>query len=189
MFRLRRGIWILLLLGAAAPVRAQSALPPQAEAPILLRILAYDRALDRTPGDNLVIAILYDVKNGTSNHARSSMTRAFRSAQVQSIGGRSLKYVELNVAASNVADAFRQEAVAAAYDTPGLDDRLPAIVTAAADSHVTTLGGNLGYARRGVAVAVDTANGRPQIYVNLAAARASGADLTSSLLKLATVIK
>ncbi len=189
MFRLRRGIWTLMLLATAAPLRAQGSLPPQAEAPILLRILAYDRALDHTPGDNLVIAILYDMTNGTSKNARAGMMRAFRSAPVQSIGGRSLKYVELNVAAANVADAFRQEAVAAAYVTAGLDDRLPAIVSAAADSHVTTLGGNLRYARRGVAVAVDTVNGRPQIFVNLAAARASGADLTSSLLKLATVIK
>ncbi len=189
MFRLRRWIWTLLPLAAAAPIRAQSALPPQAEAPILLRILAYDRALDRTPGDNLVIAIVYDVANKTSNNARGGIVRAFRGAQVQSIGGRALKYVELNVAAANVADVFRQQSVAAAYVTPGLDDRLPAIVTAAADTHVTTLGGNLRYARRGVAVAVDTMNGRPQIFVNLAAARASGADLTSSLLKLATVIK
>ncbi len=189
MFRLRRWIWTLPLLAAAAPARAQSGLPPQAEAPILLRILAYDRALDRTPGDNLVIAILYDVANGTSNHARSGMVRAFRSAPVQSIGGRTLKFIELNVAAANVADVFRQESVGAAYLTAGLDDRLPAIVSAASDSHVTTLGGSLRYARRGVAVAVDTIGGKPQIFVNLTAARAAGADLTSSLLKLATVIK
>jgi len=189
MLPLRRWIWAFPLLAAAAPARAQSALPPQAEAPILLRILAYDRALSRKPGDNLVIAILYDLANGASNHSRVAMGRAFRAAPVQSIGGRTLKYVELNMAAANVADALRQESVAAAYVTAGMGDRLPGIVSAAEAGRVTTLGGSMYYARRGVAVAVDTVAGRPQIFVNLSAARASGADLTSSLLKLATVFQ
>jgi len=189
--RFRRWNWAILLasLAMGGSLHAQSGLSPQVEAQLLLRVLAYDRSLDQRPGDNVVVAILYDATNGTSNRARAGIVRAFRATPIQMIGSKNLKFLEVNVADANLVGTLRQESVVAAYITDGLENRLPALLDAAQSAHVTTLSGNMRYAWRGVAAAVDTVAGRPQIYVNLSSARASGADFPATLLKLATVIK
>lgn len=186
-----RWSWVAVAALCMAPLglKAQTSLPAQLEAQILLRVLAYDRALERNGSGDLVIAVLYDGGSKTSNYFRTNIVRALKGSPVQSVGGRPLVIAEIDVVPGNVAQALKQRGAAAAYITPGMDSRLPALVAAAQESHVTTLGGNSLFARRGVSVSVDTFGGRPQVWVNLASARAAGADLSAALLKLATVIQ
>jgi len=187
-----RAIVMAGALAAAAlllPSVARAQLPAQAEVQILMRVLAYDRALDRNGGGDVIIAVLYDAGSAASSRARSDLVRELHSPNLQSILGRGVKVLDLNVAAAGLADALRSEHVSAAYLTPGLEGRLNGVLAATEAAHVTTVGGSEGYARRGVAVGVSAESGRPQLFVNLASARAAGADLPSSLLKLTTVIQ
>jgi len=173
----------------ALPSVARAQLPAQAEVQILMRVLAYDRALGRNGGGDVIIAVLFDGGSAASSRARGDLVRELHSPNLQSILGRGVKVLELNLAAGGLADALRSEHVSAVYLTPGLDAYLNGVLAAAESAHVTTLGGSESYARRGVAVGVSAESGRPQLFVNLASARADGADLPSSLLRLTTVIQ
>ncbi len=179
-----------LLLGVLAlPSAARAQRPAQAEVQILMRVLAYDRALGRNGGSDVVVAVLYDAGSPASSRARGDLVRELHSPNLQTLLGRGVKVLELNVAAGGLTDALRAEHVAAAYLTPGLDNRLNGVLASAESAHVTTLGGSESYARHGVAVGVSAESGRPQLYVNLPSARAAGADLPSTLLRMTTVIQ
>ena len=137
MFRCR--CWLALLAVLALPRDGRAQDVDATDASILVRALAYDRAIDRNGSGDLVVAVLYDPGSKSSKRATPNVLRAFKSAGVQGLGRRD------------------------------------------------TLAGSASYARRGVSIGLDGPGGRPQLYVNLAGSRAAGADLTSPLLKLATV--
>jgi hypothetical protein len=44
------------------------------------------------------------------------------------------------------------------------------------------------YVRRGVAVGIGVVQDKPQVLINLAAARAEGSDFDASLLRIATIL-
>ncbi|HEX9109803.1 MAG TPA: YfiR family protein [Longimicrobiales bacterium] len=187
-----RALILASALAAAAlalPSAARAQLPAQAEVQILMRVLAYDRALDRNGGGDVVVAVLFDAGNAASSRARGDLVRELHSPNLQTILGRGVKVMEVNVAAGGLGDALRAAHASAAYLTPGLEGRLSGVLAATESARVTTVGGSESYARRGVAVGVSAESGRPQLFVNLASARAAGADLPSSLLRLTTVIQ
>lgn len=187
--RLRAVVSAFLLVVMSATAHAQSDLPMDLQVPLFLRVLTYDRALNRNGGGELVIAVLYDAGNAASNTARTSFVRAVRGGRVSSVAGRSIKVVEINAAAGQVDASLKQHRAAAAYVAPGLDARLREIVSAATANKVTLLSGSASHARRGVAVAVGEQGGKPKLFINLPAARSAGADLPAPLLNIAEVIQ
>ncbi len=187
----RPGRWSLVVLGllatASAPLRAQRALAPDVVGGVLMKVLTYDRALGRNGSGEVVVGVVFDAANPASQRARELVGGAMRN--VTTLAGRGVRVVELEATAALEPQALKAQQLSAIYITPGLDRHLPGLVAAAARSHVTTLGETDDYARSGVAVAVANADGRPALLVNLPAARQEGADLQSSLLRLATVIQ
>lgn len=161
----------------------------QLQVPLLLKVLSYDRALNRLGTGDLVVAVLYDAANATSSEVRQGFGKALRSGKVSVVNGRRIEVVEINVASGQTATALRDRKATAAYVTPGLEGRLKDIVRAATETKVTLMGGSEAYARAGVAVGVASAAGKPQLFVNLPASRAAGADLPAALLNIAKVIQ
>lgn len=168
---------------------AQTSLPFDVQVPLLLKVLSYDRALNRNGSGDLVLAVLYDAANSTSTAAKTAFTRAVRASDVSVVNGRTVKLVEINVAAGQVGAAMKDKGATAAYLTPGLEARLEQLVAASAEAKVTLMGGSERYVKQGAAVGVAEAGGRPEILINLRTARTAGADLPAPLLKIATVIQ
>ncbi len=189
MFRPGRlSLLILGLLAAAdAPLGAQRALAPDVVGGVLMKVLSYDRALGRNGSGEVVVGVVFDAESPASERARELVGGAMRN--VTTLAGREVRIVDLDATAALQPQALQAQQLAAIYITPGLDRHLPGLVAAAARSHVMTLGETDDYARSGVAVAVENTNGRPSLLINLPAARREGADLQSSLLRLATVIQ
>jgi hypothetical protein len=182
---------VLLLVGLSTLPRlsAQGDLPLNAQVPLLLRVLAYDRALSRSGEGDVVIAVLYDAANPTSSGARSAFARTVRAGTISTVNGRAIRIVEINVAGGQVDTELARTRAVAAYLTPGLDGRLDQLVAAARSSGTLLMTGSPGWVRRGVSVGVGSEGGRPRIFINLPAARAAGADLPANLLQIATVIQ
>ncbi len=187
----RPGHWLLVVLGlfatASAPLHAQRALAPDVVGGVLMKVLTYDRALFRNGAGEVVVGVVFDAANPASQRARELVGGAMRNTPT--LAGKGVRVVELEASAALTPEALTAQQLTAIYITPGLDRHLRDLVAAAARSHVTTLGETDDYARSGVAVAVANADGRPALLVNLPAARQEGADLQSSLLRLATVIQ
>lgn len=179
----------VFLLAALTGARARDDVPMNVQVPLLLRVLAYDRALARNGGDDVVLAVLYDAASDPSVQARNNFTQTVRSGTVRAVNGRPLRVVEVNVAAGNVTASLRAAHATAAYLTPGLEGRLQPIVRGGAEGRVLLLCGSEDYVRAGVAVGIGFAAGRPRLLINLPAARAAGADLPAALLTVATVVQ
>jgi hypothetical protein len=75
------------------------------------------------------------------------------------------------------------------YVTPLRGVELALITTAARAGGLTTFTGVPPYVERGLALGVGIARERPQILVNLVAARAEGSDFTSQLLRVSKVVE
>lgn len=166
---------------------AQADLPMDTQVPLLLRVLSYDRALARNGTGDVVIAVLYDAASSESNAARTTFARAVRASGITAVNGRTLRLVEVNVAAGQVGAVLQRHRATAAYLTPGLEGHLAAVVAGGEASRALLLSGNARYVRSGVAVGVGTQDGRPRLFINLPAARAAGSDLPAALLQIATV--
>ncbi len=189
MFRpARLSVLILGLLAVVgAPLRAQRALAPDVVGGVLMKVLSYDRALGRNGSGEVVVGVVFDAANPESQRARELVGGAMRN--ITTLAGRDVRIVDLDATTALEPQALKAQQLAAIYITPGLDRHLRGLVAAAARSHVTTLGETNDYARGGVAVAVENTDGRPSLLITLPAARQEGADLQSSLLRLATVIQ
>jgi hypothetical protein len=187
--RLRVALAAALLLACIPQLGAQADLPLNVQVPLLLRVLAYDRALSRTGAGDVVVVVLYDAASTVSGESRAAFVRAVRSGSITTVNGRAIKLVEVNVAAGQVGAALRQNRAVAAYLTPGLDARVDELVSAGSASRTLLMTGNAQWVRRGVSVGVGTAGGRPKLFINLPAARGAGADLPATLLQIATVVQ
>ena len=83
---------------------------------------------------------------------------------------------------------MKEKGISALYLAPGSAKALPAVLKVSEDLDLTTLTGVPDYVRRGVAVGIGVEQDKPQILINLAAARAEGSDFDASLLRIATVL-
>jgi hypothetical protein len=180
----------IALAAVAAPLRAQTVPANFKQVQVLLKVLSYDRALDRNGSGGIVVAVLYDGESSTSSQARAGAVQTVRAAAPSALGNQSVRVAEIDVSRGDLAAQLRSCGAVAAYLTSGLEGHLRAVAVAASKAHVTTLASSEGYAESGVAVGAESlADGRVALFVNLPAARAGGADLASSVLRLATVIR
>jgi hypothetical protein len=62
------------------------------------------------------------------------------------------------------------------------------LLSGVAAAQTLTMSGTQGYVERGIAVGLELRGSKPIIRINLAAARAQGADFSSQLLKLAEIV-
>lgn len=173
-----------LALLLAAPAAAE--VPPDKQALITLRVLAYDHALAGRAGDVRLAVVHGDGAAGLACAGR--MHAAFtRLVGRVVVNGKRLA-VETLTAAEVTGAALVQRKFSVLYVCGGSDGALPAIVKAARSAHVLTFTDQLSYLARGLSIALTQDETRVAISVNLVAARAEGARLAGQLLRLSKVV-
>ena len=193
----RRGLGLALVLLALAlisPPHSAGAseveeLNPDLAAQLHLKILSYDRALPARAHGRLVLGILYRPEREESERVRASMQAAFiERAGRTPVQGMTLSVMPIACGDPKTLQKRLQDAgVNLLYVTPGLEDVVGAIATAALALKAPTLTGRRGLIDAGLAVAVVTHDEKPAIAVNLPVAKALGMDLDPALLRLAEV--
>jgi len=176
----------MLLAGPAARVAAQQmAAPVEVQFSLFYRIIAYDRALAQRNPDTVVVGVLYQPEVRASVLARDE---ALRQAAPSSAGFVS-RLVPIALSDStDVGEVARRAGCDLLYVTPLRAVNIRRIGDAAAEQGILTLTGVPDYVERGIAVGVGLRGERPEILVNLAAARRQGADFSAQLLRLAKVL-
>lgn len=168
---------------AVAP--AQTA-PFKIQAAIILKVLNYDRALKTRASKTLRILVVTDTKTSPKS---AELSKAF-----SVISGQSVQGVDLQVeiyefkSASQLASDIGSQHNSAVYVPEGISDPTFQAVKDLAGM-VPTFAGNAELVEKGLAVGIDVEGGKPKIVVNLSVMRRSGLDLSSTVLKLARVIK
>jgi hypothetical protein len=174
------------LLGGSGAVAAQ--VPPDKQAIIMLRILAYDHALAARAGAVVRLAVVHG-RSSTAVECAARMRAALDDlAPRVVVTGKKLEVETLAAAQVSAAELQRQH-LSVLYVCGGSEADLPHIVKAARAAHALTFTDQLIYLARGLSVALSADGARVGISVNLEAARAEGARLAGQLLRASKVVK
>jgi len=188
--RLAIGVLTLLLAGGSAQAQKMAA-PAEIQVPLLFKILTFDRRLaTRPPGDVMVIAVVFQTGYRASLVARNQIVDALKAMEDSTISGHPVRWVAVEwIDEEQVRLALIRERTDVVYVTPLRGVELHPLVRTARAAGMTTFTGVPLYVEQGVALSIGIVRERPQIIVNLAAARAEGSDFTSQLLRLCKVIE
>lgn len=178
---------VLLLLAAARA--EQMPLSAEAQIPLLLKVLTYDRNFERKAGKELAIGIVHDPSDRDSAKATDEVGTTLYNFRSRTVKGLPLKYYTIEFTGADDLERFAKEkGISVLYVAPGNAKDLPALLKVSEELDLTTLTGVPDYVRRGVAVGISLVQDKPQILINLASARAQGSDFDASLLRIATVL-
>jgi hypothetical protein len=191
--RCRRAFALALVAGAlltARTGRAQTELPPDRQAVILVRSLAYDNNLKARAGDAVVVAVLFRPGNAASESAGEAMARAFRGLENVKIQELPFRAVALAYPGKGgLKSAVQSQGIDALYVCAGLEGDLGGIREFSRREHVLTMGARDEFVQSGLSLGVFSVDGKPTITVNLPASREEGAAFGSELLRLARVVR
>ncbi|HYV49419.1 MAG TPA: YfiR family protein [Myxococcaceae bacterium] len=183
-----RALAALALLAAPAAL-ADAEVPMAQQAVLILKILKFDRSLQARAGDIATIAILYADNDPESEAVRVELQGALEAAAHTVTFPLPIKVVHLPYSASKIDAELADAKPTAAYVAPGLASQVATLIKATRKSTTLTFTGDEALVRAGLAVGLVARGDRPTLLVNLPAAKAEGADLSSDLLRLSQVIR
>lgn len=174
--------------------------PMNVQYPLFMKILTFDRDLPSRAGEELVIGILYQDLVRQSWLAKDELMRVIEASPVKRIKDLEVRAVAIAVdefdrqgqvtdAAGRLEDAVEAHEVDVLYVSPLRAYDLARITRISRTRRLLTLTGVPEYVEAGLAIGIGLRSDSPVILVNLSAARAGGADLHASLLRLATLIE
>jgi hypothetical protein len=179
---------ILLALSLAVPPSAGAQeLSTRQRALVLLRVLAYDRALRARAGAEVRVAVVFRPGHPASERERDELLAAFSELEARAVvAGLPVRAdaVPYDGGADLVARLSAPRA-AALYACAGLEDHAPAIAVAARTARLLTAAGARGPVEQGLAVGLVDRGNRAGLLVNVRAALDQGIDLDSALLAVA----
>lgn len=157
-------------LAAAVPAAVHAAVPPAGQATMFDKVFGFDRALDRSSLQVLI------VRHEASAAALAAVEQAFRAA------GLRAELVPPAAVSARLAPGV------VVYLTP--DTASPALLAEMAEKKVLSISGDPALVESGrAAVALEDAGGRQQIVVNLDRVAAEGHDFTAQMLKVSRVVR
>ncbi len=190
MRRLRIGSVFALLALAGSACAQEMPVPVDAQVPVLLKVLAFDRRIADARGENLVVGVLYQSGFRLSSTVKDWVMDALSRAGSSGPADRPLNVVAIDAdRKENLEEGLTRLGVKVLYVTPLRAFDLPSLVAATRRSRTLTLTGVPDYVEAGLSIGLDLKQDRPRILVNLHAARAEGADLAAPLLGLATLVE
>lgn len=176
---------ILALNVATTPAQAQDMpMPVDVQFSLFFRIITYVRGFETRTADGLVIGVIYQSRNRASQVAKDEVMRQRPPAGAS----YHVRFVPIDLDGdTDLEAALRAAELDVLYIAPLRAVRTSMITTLTRARSILTITGVPEYVDLGIAVGIGTSNDRPEILVNLAAARAEGATFNAQLLRLATV--
>lgn len=182
--------YIVLALVIWLPRVAQAQVPPEKQAVILARALAYDDNLKNRAGDSLVVAVVFKPGQAPSESAADAIFKAFKALEGVKVRDLPLKTVKLAYSGKDALhSAIVGQGIDALYVCAGVDGDQAAIKEVSHRDHVLTIASREDWLQSGLALGVFTVDGKTTISVNLPASKEEGAAFSSELLRLAHVIR
>jgi hypothetical protein len=177
---------LLVWLATAPPARAAEVTPRQ-RALLVLRVLAYDRALPARAGSEVTVAVLYRPDAASSEAERDALLAAFSDlSRTVVVAGRPARVVAVPWrGAAELRGRLEALGASALYACTGLLGDAAEIAAVAKARRALTLAGEAAFVEGGFAVALVDRGQRAGLVISPAAAAAAGADLDSALLSIA----
>lgn len=183
---------MLLLLGAgpvAALAAQDMAVPVGVQLPLFVKLLSFNRNLAAQPSGPIVMGVLYQRKFRASANVADEVRRAAGRLTVAD-NGAMLRVIAVDLDETpDLGSALNRLHLTVLYVSPLRAVDLESVAAATRKARILTLTGVPRYVAAGISIGIDLKGNRPDIVINLPAAKAEGADLDAQLLKLARVIQ
>lgn len=177
----------LQLTGVA--LAQEMALPVTIQWSLFDRILAFDRNFAERCEDELVVAIYYQSRNRSSLNSHDELREVIKDSRARLLNGRSVRLVSIDSEdGKDIVKRLVREQVDVLYITPLRAYDISEIVEISRELDIITLSGVREFIEQGVGVGLGTRGGKPEIVINLQSCKDQGMDLSSEILKLATVL-
>jgi hypothetical protein len=180
--RVAAALFLTLFVMSATGARGETApIPADVQMLLFARIWMFDRSL--ATHDEVVVAVLYQSAFRASSDSKDQMILAARAMT------RKVRCVPIALdGTSRIEEDLRQVNADVFYVTEMRGVDITTIVRVSRARHIKTISVVMDYIAAGVAIGLRVRNDRPDIVVNLVAAKAEGSDLTAQLLRVATIL-
>jgi hypothetical protein len=168
----------------------ESPIPAATQAQLFLNVLSFDRSLSERAGAELVVAVLLQRRYRASLDSGNDMLAAFAEAARGNLLSMPVRVIaiELLPELDLGAELARLE-VEVVYVTPLRALSIDDISAATRELDVRSLTAVPEALNAGLAVGLGIRDGRPEVLIHLAAARAEGADFGAQLLRMARIVE
>lgn len=182
---------ILLSVMIAIPANAQEMpVPVDLQNSLFMKVLTFDRNLKKYDKEEIIIGILYQSKYRNSLNAKNQLLTATNEIADRKINSIPYRYIPIEVGdMSEIETAIINAGVRILYITPMRNVDFSTIGRVCRANQILTITGVPEYVESEFAVGIGIRSERPIILINLAEAKAEGADFTSQILKLAKIIE
>ena len=189
---MKRTVWAILLIilyGVVASAQ-EMPVPIKIQYELFLKILTYDRSFKKRVGDEIVIGIVYQRRFRISLNVKNELVEVIEKSSTKKLEEIPIRYVPIDLDDEPaLTDAISRNSIDILYVAPLRALELKTITELSRQKQVMTLTGVPDYVKSGLAVGIGLKGKRPQIIINLPAAKAEGVDFRAQLLKVAKIIK
>ena len=180
----------LLLFGAAAGPPQEMETPAKVQYALLQKILFFDRNLKARAGDEIVIGILYQDNFKSSRDFKDDLLQIVADDPEPKIYNVPLKFVVLDLSEKvDLAARAVKQNIDIFYVGPLRAVEIKTVTAVSRDKKIFTFTGVPAFVEAGLSTGIGIKAEKPQIIINLPAARAEGVEFNAQLLKLARIVE
>jgi len=181
---------VVLTLCRAPKLHAQDmSVPVSVQMPLFIKVLTFDKNLSALTEGKLVIGIVFQSGHRASVAAKDEALKSIASFGERAVEGMTIVGVAIDLDDDTLERANSRQHIDALYFVQLRAVDVRSLTKWSEDHQLRTLSGIPEYVDQGVAVSVRLKNERPQIVINLPAARREGANYGAQLLRLAQVVR
>jgi hypothetical protein len=164
--------------------------PMDIQLPLLLKVLSADRQLRARAGDELVIGVFYQERYRASVSAMESIFEAAIKSLQAPLPDQTVRLIPVPIDGEpDWSSLIATLDLDVCYIAPLRAVSVAGLLSATKITQAISCTGVPEYVDSGVAFGFDTQGGKPQIVINVEAAKAEGIDFSSQLLKLARIVE
>jgi hypothetical protein len=183
-------IILIVSISAIAAFCQDMQVPIEQQVPLLAKILSFDRNLAKRAENEIVFAIVYQKKFRKSYDAKINFEETVGRLSLTKVDSLPIRFISIDISDdTNLSTALEKNGVNVLYMAPIKAIKIDEITAMSRRLQISSLTGVADYVDKGVAVGIGAKGDRPEIIINLAAAKAEGINFNSQLLKLAKIIQ
>lgn len=182
-------LFILVTMWLGVGSAQEIAVPVDLQVALITKVLPFDRNQRFDPDGKVVIGIVYQSRFKAS----LDIFREFSDAALELSGDRTpivtYRPIGIDIDKQNLEETLSKYKIQILYIAPLRATGMAEIIEVSRHKRILTITGVPEYVAAGLSVGIGVKAGRPQILINLKAARLEHADFSSQLLKLAKIIE
>lgn len=180
---------LLISIFSSQFAKAQTpAIPVEVQFQIFFKILSFDKNINKRGADGLNILIVYQKKYRSSLALFNDINTMLEDSSIKSINKIPVRFHFVNIDETTISSIAKAEKINLIYLCPLRGVDITDITLFTRENDILSFTGISEYVYAGISVGVELKNQKPQIIINLNAAKEELADFSSQLLRISKII-